>query len=417
MHDTDIHRAGPGVGSQSHAVALSLGALGCAYGVAAVVGLPLYGDGSLYFFRLVLDRAPEIPNLRLAAVLPQLPALLMIRLSKDVTLLRHVFSLGYAALPVLSLLACWLCVRRIAPALVLFPALFLVANQVNLSGVSELLTSLYLAWPFVLLASLHPSRRVTWLYGAAIAPLLLLLHPLGFLLLLFLAGLAGLNARLHRQSRSTWRGLGASLGSAGILRLLWTLLGSNDYERSHGSAGEAAYYLLPDTPTQALLLLLVLVLALILALALDAKGRDQTLRLRRGLSLGFLILPVGGIALGAGLLAGEGIKLKVGAVLPLCLLLMGLTAAQAASLATRGLAAWVNQGLDLPWGPWFAACALAIVLVTTAKSAAWWTATHGLVNATASSELIAFPSDPRSPTPCNGPGWPSSTTGRPPWLP
>jgi hypothetical protein len=330
-------------------------------------------------------------------VLPQVPALVAVRLGADVTLLRHCFALGYAALPFLSLLACWLCVRRAAPALVLFPALFFTADLVNLSGVSELLTSLYLAWPFVLLANLHPSRGITWLYGAALAPVLLLLHPLGFLLLFFLAALAGLNARLHARTRTIWLAIGAALGTAAILRLLWTLLGSNAYERSHGGAGEAAYYLLPDTATKGLLLLLVAALALPLAWTLDTKGADQGHRFRRALSLGFLLLPLLGAALGAGFLAGDGIKLKVGAVLPLGLLLMGLTAVLAMTPALRPGAGGTGGGPPLPWQTWFAACALAIVLATTAKSAAWWTATRGLINATASSELDCVPLAPEEP--------------------
>jgi hypothetical protein len=376
---------------------LGLGAIAFALGVGALVGLPLYGDGTFYFFRLIMDGVPEIPNLRLAAVLPQLPAWTATHLTGDVTLLRHLFSLGYASLPLLSLLACWLCVKGPAPALVLFPALFQVANQVNLSGVSELLTSLQLAWPFVLLASLHPSRGITWVYGAALAPILLLLHPLGFLLQFSLAALAGLNARLRTSSRLVWIGLTATFGTAGALRLLWTLLGANAYERSHGGTSEAAYYLSAETPTQALLLLLILVLALMLARALDIKVGNKADRPRWGLNLGFLLLPLAGIGLGAGLLAGEGIKLKVGAVFPICLLLMGLAAALGAPLAARIRSPSAHSAMRLHWGPWFAACALAIVLVTTAKAAAWWTATHGLINATASSGLDCIPFGPEEP--------------------
>jgi hypothetical protein len=330
-------------------------------------------------------------------VLPQVPALVAVRLGADVTLLRHCFALGYAALPFLSLLACWLCVRRASPALVLFPALFFTADLVNLSGVSELLTSLYLAWPFALLASLHPDRRISQLYGIALAPLLLLLHPLGFLLLFFLAGLAGLNAHPHERTRSLWTGISAALGAAAVLRLLWTLLGSNEYERSHGGAGEAAYYLLPDTAAKGLLLLLVAALALLLAWTLDKKGADRARRLGQGLGLGFLLLPLLGAALGVGFLAGEGIKLKIGAIVPLALLLMALAAVLAKPLALRTGAGKATDGTRLPWQTWFAACALTIVLATTAKSAAWWTATRGLINATASSELNCIPFGPEEP--------------------
>lgn len=378
-------------------VAWSLVALGLVSALSALVGLPLYGDGTLYYFRLVLDGAPEIPNLRLAAVLPQLPALGARWLTDDPTLLRHVFSLGYAALPALSLIACWLVVRRKAPALILFPALFLVANQVNLSGVSELLTSLYFTWPFVLLAALHPDRRLTWAYGAALGPLLLLLHPLDFLLLATLAGLAGLNARRHARTKPIWLGLAAAFAITGGLRLLWTLLWGNAYERSHGGSSKAAYYLIPDTPTQALLLLLVLTLALALAWALGCPQREGGQRLRRGMGLGFLMLPPLATAIGAGLLVGAGIKLKVGAIFPLSLLLMGLAATLGASWRHHATTPALAGRRALPWRNWLALCALAITLTTTARSAAWWTATRGLMNATASSEGDCIPWGPEEP--------------------
>jgi hypothetical protein len=82
------------------------------------------------------------------------------RLTDDVQVLRHIFSLAYAAVPVASLLVCWIPVRDRQPELILL-LLSLVANQINFSSVSELFLSLYLAWPFVLLAVLAPDRRVT----------------------------------------------------------------------------------------------------------------------------------------------------------------------------------------------------------------------------------------------------------------
>lgn len=382
------------------AVTLSLGAIGLVSGIAALVGLPLYGDGTLYYFRLVMDGVPEIPNLRLGAVLPQLPALVAARLSEDLTLPRHLFSLAYAALPVLSLLLCWLVVRRSAPVLVLFPALFLVANLVNLSGVSELLTGLYLTWPFVPLAALYPHRRITWISGAALAPLLLLLHPLAFLLLFALATLAWLNARRHPGVGAHWRRLRAVLVAAGALRLLWTLAGANAYERGYQEITEAAYYLMADTATKSLLLVLVLTLGLLLALALDQQARGWARWAGRGLGLGFLLVPLVAMVLGGEFLAGGGIKLKVGAVYPLGLLLMGLTVATAGVAEGDAQSAGGVPGRGhraLPCGSWLCACALAMVLVTSAKSAAWWTATRGLINTTASSELACIHLGPEEP--------------------
>ncbi|MFZ0789795.1 MAG: hypothetical protein WAM94_09255, partial [Chromatiaceae bacterium] len=304
-------------------IAWCLAAIAFVYAVSGLMGLPLYGDGAYYFFKLVLDHTPEIPNLRFAAVLPQLPALAALRLTDDVTLLRHVFSLGYAALPVLSLIACWLAVRRLAPALILFPALTLVVNQVNFSAVSELIASLYLTWPFVLAAVLYPRSRGLWVYDVLLTLVLPLLHPLTFVLSFLLAGIAALNAVLQPPVRWVWTWLGATLAASGVLRLGWTLLGANAYERSHAAPGDAAHYLLPETPTQALLLLMALVLGL--ALAVTATGRRGAVGEKWSLvDTGFLLLPAIGALIAAEVLNGDGIQLKAGIVYPASALLMGL---------------------------------------------------------------------------------------------
>lgn len=123
-HPPAPRRPGEQSGPDRTTVGLGLALIGFACGVAALVGLPLFGDGAYYFFRIALDGVPEVPNLRLAAVLPQLPALAAARLTDDVILIRHAFAFAYGTLGLLSLLACWLIVRRQAPILVLFPALF-----------------------------------------------------------------------------------------------------------------------------------------------------------------------------------------------------------------------------------------------------------------------------------------------------
>ncbi|MGB5735765.1 MAG: hypothetical protein WBM40_15125, partial [Thiohalocapsa sp.] len=55
------------------AVDLALLLIAGAYLVAALVGLPLFGDGGYYFFKLAIDAEPLLPNLRFSALLPQLP--------------------------------------------------------------------------------------------------------------------------------------------------------------------------------------------------------------------------------------------------------------------------------------------------------------------------------------------------------
>jgi hypothetical protein len=106
----------------------------------------------------------------------------------------------------------------------------------------------------------------------------------------------------------------------------------------------------------------------------------------------FLLLPLIGVMVAVDILAGEGIKLKAALTFPIGLLLMGLAVAVARSAAgsrrvpgNRSLARLVLVA------------GLTIALLATAKSAAWWTATHGLMNATASAETPCVPFGPEEP--------------------
>jgi hypothetical protein len=392
-----LHAAGSCVLSERRALQLGLAFVVLAYVPIALVGLPLFGDGAYYFFKLALDGVPVFPNLRLGSVLAQLPTLAATRLTDDVGLLRHLFSFTYVALPVASLLVCWSIVRNRRPELILLPLLFLVANQINFSAVSELLFSLYLVWPFVLLGALAPNRRLTLTYGAILAPLLLLLHPLGFALAGFLCLVALMNARSDRAIdhiwTRAWSGLAAAFAVSALLRMISTLIGATGYERSLAEPDAAVRYLLPETLSQGVLVSWVVVSGVLAGLSLcSGWGRGRRVAESRLLWPAFLLLPLMGVAVGVDILFGEGIKLKAGLILPVALLLMGLAV---------GIAGRPSARTDVPRIPRLArlvvVAALTIVLLGTAKSAAWWTATHGLMNATASTETNCLAFGPEEP--------------------
>jgi hypothetical protein len=324
-------------------------------------------------------------------------------LTDDIQVLRHVFSLAYVALPVASLLVCWRLVRDRAPDLVLLPLLFLLANQINFSAVSELLVSLYLAWPFVLLAAFAPERRLTRAYGAALAPVLVLLHPLTFALAGLLSLIALGQARSGGSAARRWFGLAAAFAVSALLRFAWTLIGANDYERSLTAPDSAARYLLAETFSQGVLLSWVVLLALVVAARLGCRHRGGGQRPnRRGdrtagtgdrlLWAAFGLLPVLGVMVAADTLAGDGIKLKAAVTFPIGLLLMGLAFMVARSTPDEVRGARIRVLAPLVLG-----VALTIALLATAKSAAWWTATHGLMNATASAETPCLPFGPEEP--------------------
>ena len=138
---------------------LAVGLAVCGYLIAALVGLPLFEDGSLYLFVIATEHAPELPNLRVSGTLPQLPAVAAFALGADLPVGRLVFSAGYAAVPLITLVGCWWLLRRRSPALLLLVLPSFVGLQLNFSGVSELLSGLYLTWPLLLGMLLSPERR------------------------------------------------------------------------------------------------------------------------------------------------------------------------------------------------------------------------------------------------------------------
>ncbi|MBK1705852.1 hypothetical protein [Halochromatium glycolicum] len=362
------------------AIDIGLIAVICAYIITALVGLPLFQDGAWYFFKIATLGVAEPPNLRYTALLPQLPTIWTAPLLDDAVMLRHLFSLSYVALPLASLLACWLLVRRRAPALMLFPLLWFLLNLVNFSGVSELLSSLYLTWPLVLAMLLAPERTWTWVYAGVTAPMLTALHPLAFLPAFALALLAAAIAWLRPRLRRPWGPLAGLLLVTGSFRLMWTAMGANSYERGRLQTDSAINYLMTETPAQHLLLAAVSLLGVLLAAGMLANGkvRDGCLRIAGAIAW---LLPAVVVLIALEILNGEGIKLKAGLSFVVGLVLMGLGSAVV-------LAPW------LPRGPGITAtetlhngririAALIVTCMVTlllAKSAAWWTATRGLQN-------------------------------------
>lgn len=364
----------------------------CAYALMASVGLPLFGDGAYYLFTLVLDGVPEIPNLRFAGVLPQLPVLVVRWVNDDVRLLRHVFAFAYVAPPVLSLTVCWVLARRRAPVLILLPTLFLVADQINFSAVSELLMSLYLAWPFVLMAVLAPESRVAWTYGASLTLLLPLLHPLTFALCGLLSLIAWQRSRSGDASARTWVWLARAFVASAALRLIWTLVGANAYERSLSDPASAVGYLMTDTLLQGALLTLTVFLAVLLWLSGGAAPGRRGSLLNGMLAAGFVLLALLGLLVAGELVLGTGVKLKAAVTYPIGLLLMALAAATGSRVVRASTECRVPRIARL-----FLIGTLTVAILGCAKSIAWWTATHGLMNATASAEGSCLRFGPEEP--------------------
>lgn len=362
------------------AVDIGLFAVACAYVVSALVGLPLFQDGGSYFFIIATSGAPELPNLRFAAVLPQLPAVWAQPYLDDPVLLRHLFSLSYVALPAFSLLACWLLVRRQAPALFLFPLLWFLLNLVNFSGVSELLSSLYLSWPLVLAMLLWPARKWVWAYAVVAALVLATLHALAFLPAFALAMVAAALSWLLPLLRRAWAKLALLMLASGLLRMIWTVLGANAYERGRLERDSAINYLMSDTLGQHLLLALAVVVGIALAVGMLLRRGAQRWLLGAASLLAWLI-PAAVVLLSVEVLHGEGIQLKFGLSFVAGLVLMGLASLVVLIPRLPGWGGAAHWGGEVNGWPRIAAVvSVSMVALLLVKSAAWWTATRGLQN-------------------------------------
>jgi len=364
--------------------------IGAAYLAAALVGLPLFGDGAYYYFKLAADHDLLLPNLRYAALLPQLPGWLAVHWISDALLLRHVFSMAYQSLPWLSLAACWLLVRRRAPWLMLWPLLAALANLINFSAVSELLAALYLCWPLTLAMALSPERRWVWGFALLAGPWLLALHPMAFVPAVMLAAAAGLLAWQRPDLARVWRRLSVWLALCGALRLGWTAAGVNAYERGNLSAAGISHYLMPATPAQELLVGLALTAGLVAAWIAWRRSRGRGAAVAGVLLPALLLLLLGSaLAVALEVLAGHGIKLKAALVFVAGLGLMALAFVLIRLVGPARLASLQPAPAGARPLRWLIAALLVLIL---AKSAAWWTATRQLqdVLAGATVDCIAF---------------------------
>jgi len=220
--------------------------------IVAIVGLPLFQDGSSYLLELMTSQS-AVRHYRYSVLLVQAPSIVALKLSaladldprSALTVVRGIFSLSYAILPLVALVWSWLLVRQRDPAMMLWPvAAILLLNVVNFSGVSEILLATQLAFPLVLAASQqHPSRFANTTI-LMLVPVILLLHALVAVLYVGLAcGMALRARRLSERDASRAWILAAVFGGAAFVRLALDAWLATDYERGMwGGAALADYF-------------------------------------------------------------------------------------------------------------------------------------------------------------------------------
>src|ERR1700732_2093777 len=91
--------------------------------VAALCGDPLSWDGAFYLFVTLERRIPFFPPARLIDVGLEIPVWAVSHFSSNLTILRMLFCICFAAVPGVGLALSWLVCRTRRPALFIWPAL------------------------------------------------------------------------------------------------------------------------------------------------------------------------------------------------------------------------------------------------------------------------------------------------------
>lgn len=219
-------------------------------GIAAVVGLPLFQDGSSYLLELMTSQS-AIRHHRYAVLLIQAPSILVLRLSglagldprSTLQLVGGVFSLSYAAVPWVALAWSWLLVRRREPGHLLWAATpILLLNVINFSAVSEILLAMQLSCPLMLAAHQRNATRFDIATVVILTPIIFLLHALVPLLLFGLATGMLIRARRVAAVRHLSLLMAGTFATMAVLRLVLDAWLLTDYERDMFEAAQAAGY-------------------------------------------------------------------------------------------------------------------------------------------------------------------------------
>jgi len=303
---------------------------------AAVVGLPLFQDGSSYLFELLVTGS-AIRHHRLSALLVQLPARVVgdvlarapIDAMHRLLWVRMAFALSYAMVPPAALALSWLVVRRRNPGLFVWAALIILfVNLVNFSWVSELWIAIQLCCPLLLASIVAPGTRSHWLSAIVLLPIILLLHPLIAPVLFVVAVGTALIGRRDAERRGAARASAALYLAAALLRALVSAFILDAHEAGFLEIGEMSEYLFVASWQNVVFLLSAVAIGL-------ACWRGRALATtRRGVARLYIACMVlapsaAALLLSQYVLGVRGVPLKIGLALFATMLLMLLAASDA----------------------------------------------------------------------------------------
>ncbi len=199
--------------------------------VAGLADAALVWDGASLLFDVLDQQAPATPHYRFVHLPFDVVVLLASALTSDLSLLRRVFGLAYAAVPLIALATSWWVVR--ARSMLLFTWAALGIGLGTLPGqfqfTSEAIMATQLVWP-IFLATLTRSeaRFLPLLAGLSLA--ILFAHPFAIVLFAFAAGMAWLTGERNPVERSNRRRVALTYVALAVAAGLKSWLLRSDYE-------------------------------------------------------------------------------------------------------------------------------------------------------------------------------------------
>jgi hypothetical protein len=221
--------ARPGAATAVH-VALALFAVGIA--ISAWLEAGLAWDGSFYLAKVLQFQQPHVPFQRYSSEVFQWPVLFVGWYTRDLSVLRHVYAIALAVVPLTSLVASWWVTRKRAPWLMVWPILGigLVVLPGMLFQVNESMMVAELTWPLLLLTLVWLDRR-SIVFACLLVAFMMFLAAMAALAFVVVAAAALAKAVFVRERR--WVSLSWSAALVAMAFVRYLALPADFTARSH----------------------------------------------------------------------------------------------------------------------------------------------------------------------------------------
>jgi hypothetical protein len=186
----------------------------------ALANVPLAWDGSYFLFTVLNDQQTLLIYHRRVESVLTAPVVAAAAVTDDVSVLRTVFCVMYAAVPLVAIGCSWAVVRRRRPDLFVWPIIGIALALLPGRAVAfaESLIAAQLIWPLMLAGLVGVERRPLLLFCLPIAAIVATSHPIGALFLLIVGAIGFVEAR-SRISSIVWLGSFVALAALNVAEL------------------------------------------------------------------------------------------------------------------------------------------------------------------------------------------------------